>query len=59
MSAYSDVVKRQERAAAIAAQAGDPVQCPKCFGDLDTGYECTRCGYDAQPATIGQQDGGK
>lgn len=22
-------------------------QCPECCGDLDTGYECTRCGHDA------------
>jgi uncharacterized protein (DUF983 family) len=21
--------------------------CPKCNGDLDTGYECTVCGFDA------------
>jgi hypothetical protein len=21
--------------------------CPACGGDLDTGWECTRCGYDA------------
>lgn len=23
-------------------------RCPNCGGDLDTGYECTACGYDAQ-----------
>lgn len=23
--------------------------CPKCGGNLDTGWECTRCGYDAMP----------
>jgi len=22
-------------------------RCPKCDGDLDTGYECTVCGFDA------------
>lgn len=21
--------------------------CPKCLGELDTGWECTICGYDA------------
>lgn len=23
--------------------------CPECGGALDTGWECNRCGYDAQP----------
>lgn len=23
--------------------------CPKCGGDLDTGWECNTCGYDACP----------
>jgi tRNA(Ile2) C34 agmatinyltransferase TiaS len=23
--------------------------CPKCYGELDTGWECTKCGYDAKP----------
>ena len=23
--------------------------CPKCSGDLDTGWECNSCGYDARP----------
>lgn len=23
--------------------------CPECGGELDTGWECTACGYDAQP----------
>lgn len=23
--------------------------CPKCLGELDTGWECTQCGYDAMP----------
>jgi tRNA(Ile2) C34 agmatinyltransferase TiaS len=22
--------------------------CPECGGELDTGWECLRCGYDAQ-----------
>jgi hypothetical protein len=21
--------------------------CPKCLGELDTGWECNECGYDA------------
>lgn len=21
--------------------------CPRCLGELDTGWECTQCGYDA------------
>jgi|HubBroStandDraft_1064217.scaffolds.fasta_scaffold353041_3 hypothetical protein len=23
--------------------------CPKCGGELDTGWECNKCGYDAMP----------
>lgn len=23
--------------------------CPKCGGELDTGWECNLCGYDAMP----------
>jgi tRNA(Ile2) C34 agmatinyltransferase TiaS len=22
-------------------------KCPECGGELDTGYECSNCGYDA------------
>lgn len=28
--------------------AADDV-CPRCLGDLDTGWECSACGYDAFP----------
>jgi hypothetical protein len=24
-------------------------RCPMCLGNLDTGWECNECGYDAQP----------
>ena len=24
-------------------------RCPMCLGHLDTGWECTECGYDARP----------
>lgn len=24
-------------------------QCPECRGELDTGWECNVCGYDAKP----------
>ena len=23
-------------------------KCPECGGELDTGFECNSCGYDAQ-----------
>jgi tRNA(Ile2) C34 agmatinyltransferase TiaS len=23
--------------------------CPKCYGSLDTGWECNSCGFDAKP----------
>ena len=26
--------------------------CPECGGELDTGWECNGCGYDAQPIAI-------
>lgn len=24
-------------------------RCPKCQGELDTGWECNSCGFDAKP----------
>lgn len=24
-------------------------RCPNCLGELDTGYECNSCGFDAAP----------
>ena len=24
-------------------------RCPMCLGELDTGWECNSCGYDAKP----------
>jgi len=27
-------------------------QCPVCPGNLDTGYECNECGYDAMPEAL-------
>ena len=24
-------------------------RCPNCLGELDTGWECNSCGYDAKP----------
>ena len=24
-------------------------KCPMCLGELDTGWECNECGYDAMP----------
>jgi hypothetical protein len=23
--------------------------CPECGGELDTGWECNKCGFDAKP----------
>lgn len=40
--------------------------CPECLGELDTGWECNRCGYDArhlvnglehEPAGSGESEG--
>jgi tRNA(Ile2) C34 agmatinyltransferase TiaS len=30
--------------------------CPKCGGELDTGWECNRCGYDAMPHVVALQN---
>jgi tRNA(Ile2) C34 agmatinyltransferase TiaS len=30
----------------------DQDRCPECGGELDTGWECMDCGYDAQPIAI-------
>lgn len=32
----------------MLALAEDDV-CPRCLGELDTGWECDKCGYDAEP----------
>ncbi len=29
--------------------------CPKCLGELDTGWECNSCGYDAMSIAIKEQ----
>jgi len=29
--------------------------CPMCFGELDTGWECNNCGYDAKPLVDGEK----
>lgn len=26
--------------------------CPRCRGELDTGWECNDCGYDAKPLVV-------
>ncbi len=35
---------------------GDDVPCDKCGSALDTGLECTECGYDMAPALATQKD---
>lgn len=34
---------------AAAVKAAENDQCPKCGGELDTGWECNKCSYDAKP----------
>lgn len=29
-------------------------KCPKCTGDLDTGWECNQCGFDARDIAMGR-----
>jgi hypothetical protein len=31
-------------------------RCPMCLGELDTGYECNSCGYDAMPWINAQRE---
>lgn len=38
------VVHTEGREARIAND-----QCPECGGELDTGWECNDCGFDAKP----------
>ena len=30
-------------------KCADVDMCPKCGGELDTGWECNKCGFDAMP----------
>ncbi len=30
-------------------------KCPKCGGELDTGWECNDCGYDAKWLALGEE----
>lgn len=52
MSAYNDAVARRAKADANTPEARIANNlCPVCPGDLDTGWECNECGYDATPPT--------
>lgn len=33
---------------ALRRLAAQDDKCPECGGELDTGWECTVCGYDAR-----------
>lgn len=35
------------RSRAIRVEMAMRDQCPNCGGSLDTGWECTSCGFDA------------
>lgn len=30
----------------------DQDKCPECGGELDTGWECNDCGFDARPEKV-------
>jgi hypothetical protein len=48
MSAYSERHKRRTRLQLVAAEI-----CPECkIGELDTGWECQSCGFDARPEAL-------
>lgn len=34
---------------AVRQQVAREDVCPECGGELDTGWECNRCGFDAKP----------
>ena len=33
-------------------------RCPKCKGELDTGWECNDCGFDARYLALGLEEPG-
>lgn len=53
----------EARAAAEHAALNTPLaralrdQCPVCPGDLDTGFECNECGFDAWSLVEGHLNG--
>jgi len=48
----SDALKRRDEPG-----KGDDVPCVKCGGALDTGLECTECGFDNYEAVTGKPFG--
>lgn len=44
---YKQLTKAEIRAAVIAED-----KCPECGGELDTGWECNKCGFDARPEAM-------
>ena len=34
----------------------DDDRCPECGGELDTGWECNSCGFDARPEAYTELD---
>ena len=41
-------IKNQILRRALAKQN----ECPECGDELDTGWECTECGFDARPLAL-------
>lgn len=42
------LLSRKRQVLTEKEQSMDFEYCPSCGGDLDTGYECTKCGRDWQ-----------
>jgi hypothetical protein len=48
LKTYGVLPSEQDRAVARVKQD----LCAKCDGELDTGWECNKCGWDGQPFAL-------
>jgi len=52
-----EALAKMENVTVLAVSVKEIVErdeCPKCLGDLDTGWECNQCGYDARDIAMGR-----
>jgi len=48
----SDTLKQIKQAKSFDEKCAQVDMCPKCGGELDTGWECNSCGFDAMPLVV-------
>lgn len=41
--------KQLQRSSDVRLEMIAEDECPECGGELDTGWECNECGFDAKP----------